>query len=298
MSEHTQDLLLQYGQARWTEDLLTEVMLSLSLFEVFEYREVAATLDNLLLDTSETFTSEDQRDLAIINAITKALDAILEAHQTKVFDEATLEERNELLSSLYRIQYYEDVGLICRLLNTECLPEERLARTLTLVSRFSEERILPLLESVPVTTLENFQRYFETRETSEALQHSLEKQQTLQVLRENLADFIQYTGAETLVAQMFESGFEPGYPVSLYHPYVQEMLVTEDATLTAQNLVGLFYFSMDTYTSPTEAFKRYSDQLFESNQFAMKVEAAVRQLVTEFNHYRKAQDDARRISSV
>lgn len=298
MSDQTQDLLLAYAEARWTQELQEEVMVSLSVFEVFQYHEHGMLLDNILLDTSDAFITEDQRDMAIQDVLLHALDDLLKAHQIEVFEETPLEIRNELCAALYRIQFYEDAALICRLLNSGCPPEERMARTLALISKYTEEELLPHLENVPEETVKTFQSYFETRESSEALTQTIERQQENRVLRENLASYIEYTGAETMVAQMLESGFEPGYPISLYYPYVKDVLVTPDDTETAQNLLGLFYFSMDTYTSPTEAFKRYSDGLFEGTQRVIKVESLIREQVTKFNHYRKAQDDARRVSSV
>lgn len=117
-------------------------------------------------------------------------------------------------------------------------------------------------------------------------------------LRERLSTYILSRPEGSLAQTMVESGFEPGYPAALYYPFIKDALSGDNIDEVAEGLLSVFYFSIDLYDKPLQAFKHYSDILFSSSKKTLEVEAVLMKLVEQFNQYYKAHHDSKRVSPV
>lgn len=287
-----------YASVTFTPEFQDEINTLIDLMEAFEYKSGHQKLYDVLHGTETDDLEITQQNFR--NQLHEIADFLLEEHQIRLHDEATLEEKNQLLVGLFRLQSVEDpVPLILMLENRLSGDLEKFSQVMETVTTLSQEQVLTVVAEVHPSTLVSMQEYLETLEAEQETNKNLpEHLQPGSDYLENLQAFLSYQDNNTLATVMIRNGAMMGATLDHYLPYVGKHVVASSEEQTALNVLSLLMLSEDTYRDPVQSYRKISDSFDFTSQQALRVEVLIMDILSKFRQYRKAQDDAKRLSVV
>lgn len=283
------ELISTYVENTFTEELKHEIYRSFSLFDYFEHQNALSGLIDILNDASY-MDSNALKDKFVLE-LHSQLDYVLQQHNIRVTPEATLEEKNEIISALALIQNLEDYSGIITLLESFESDDLQLATILSDLCMLDYTRILSLIEYFDPHILQLLKDFIYSKENEAAG----EDKQPLAVVANAKLFFTQY-GKENIGGNLIDNDVNMGSKFETYLPFVDEDLVVESDEQTAMNILSLLYLSIDGYNAPLLVYRKYSYQLLHDLNRVSKIETLIVKTINLFEEFKKAHNEKARLS--
>lgn len=285
--------IAEYISLSFSEELQADIQGSLSLFDAFELQGAYASFPDILHDVEADDT--DLTQMKFLSLIHENLNKLFKAHDLEVSENASLYNKNQVLSVLYRLQHLEDPVPVLRILETMLSSEEMFAKIVESYSMLDECVVLETVTSVGETFMNSLKAHL-TEQEAEPIEEL--DQVTRSKLASNLRDFFHNHGSKNLAHEMISNGFAIGLEIKLYYPHVAEYLVTPDDEETAKNMLSLFFMARDTFNDPLKTYRTYSESLIPNTERIMRIESKLAAMLNSLRHYQKATHDAASLSPV
>jgi hypothetical protein len=296
MDHVNDDEVIEYIDSHLPKELGDEVRASLMVFDAYGYSKPYITLQDAV--TAPEAEDTDLLQSTFFQIVQEGLDAILAVHRVVLMDEVDLATKNQILGALYRLQYLEDPVPVLKILEGEDDDEGKLARIVEIYSDIDHGTLMTAIESVDPTTLTVLQDFLYQGEKENEEAETPESLMQKSLLMANMKDFILLNGKDCLAAEMITNGIQPGHLLSLYYPFVKDLLVTENIEQTAVNLLSFFFLGRDTYAEPLKAFRVMSETLIENTTDMVKIEVKLTELIEALRNHQKVTHEARSLSVI
>jgi hypothetical protein len=294
MTFELKEEITDYVSQTYSPVLQSEIRASFTLFDAFDYEKPYVDVQDILFDPDAE--DPDKASTGFLSMVESGLDALLRFHDLVVTPETTLTVKNQILAALLRIQYLEDPTPMLRTLETDLSNEEQFARLVSDLSLLDEARILEALVSVDVGLLDRIRAALYAREEAVTESEDAQKEDS-SVFFENLRTFFHVHGTGNLAGEMLRNEMRPGLKIEQYIPYVGEYLKDLTTGELARDLLALFIMSKDTFQTPLESYRKYSEHFIGELDRIQATEAAMMPLITAMSQFNGAQDVARSLSS-
>lgn len=296
MNEGLRDEIDSFIEERFSEERHHDLEDALSLFDAFEYAGIYQKLSDVLGDLRDE--EADSIELKFLGAFEESYAFLFGQHQITLESDVSFSIQNEILGVLYRLQNSEDPVPVLRLLESSFSEEEIFAKIVESFSMVDEATVLSSVKEIEPSSLRILQTFLYQKETMASEEEQLDPETKAQLVK-NLKDFFEVHGKEALAFEMITNGIEVGYTLKLYYPFIKDVLVTEDDTTTAKNLLSFFFLGSDTFNDPLKVYQQQSETLFHSysSERIMRVEVLLGKLLNDLRQYQKAHHDAKRISA-
>lgn len=275
--------ILGYFQSVFTREYVADLSNALSVLYESEYEGIQESLVSLLngpeADNPDTLSS------LMVAEIVKALDRLLELQGVKMFEEASIQHKNMVATTLGYMATMEDPVPYLRILETDLTSVEKLARLCQVVVAVDELVILDAVEEIEDNTLS---KLYTTLEKQEAKQRHEEVEENHSKLIENFKLFCQYLGHDHIGYSMLQNDFKIGLESRTYLPFIAVHFNSIEVDVIAKNILSYFFISKDAWTSPLEHFRRESELLLRNPRNIIPVEAQMRKTLEGFEQYKRA----------
>lgn len=192
----------------------------------------------------------------------------------------------EFADAMYMVADYEDRDTVFGLLNAEMPTQELAGEILALLTPYSADEAMGLLEQVD----ESFTASLKGRLTREAEEPSEEELQSCERQIKAYLAYKQVVGGEALYSDRFFQhsgaiGLEFKDYLKLYQSDKEgEDLASADPRSIAKDLVGMAFLSSDGVDSPLIVVRKYLSELFADINVTTKIDVAVSKLTVEVAH--------------
>lgn len=269
-------LVRQYAVDHFPPTMLDIINDTFSIFDSFELLGYNDDFVNLLMQ-QEYMSPVDVSDAYMALLINKQ-NYILEQHKIVLVQEATLEQRNELLRGLHLLLDLYDYTPVINILESFAIDEEKLTAILALVCNLDDSTIFSLLESVAsetITTLRDYV-YKKLKDDSQPIIHGNIK---------NIKLFRNYIGhSEYLAKKMVESNIPMGLCIGAYLPVIANALQNKTIEELAIDVYSVLMMT-NSKDSPVMQFKNCSQSMFSDIKTISDVGASLIKIDLAFNKY-------------
>lgn len=275
----------------FTEEFKDEVLRSFSLFEAFEYQTAYSSFIDLI--NEQSYASSDNLKDRFVKELQQKLDYILTQHMVALNPAATVYEKNEVLTALFRIQHLEDYTGVIRTLEGNESDEYQLAIILSELCALDETRLMTLIESCRREMLVKLKEFIYAKEKNQPIVEEVDKD-----LIRHLKLFFATLGRVHTAADLVESGVLTGAPFETYLPFVENVLIVQNnPAQTALNILSIIYLSENGYKNPIEVYRQYSFQLLKDLNTVSRLEVTVWALIKKLEEAKKVEDEKARLSA-
>lgn len=276
------ELLATVLQTYYSQEALEEVYRSFGLFGLFNYADAVDSFDEII-NSTDLYDSNYIQD-HITAKISQHLDFLLDHHGIVLVSEATLQDRNEILSALYSIQYLENYEPIARVLESTQEPEVQICRILEQISSYDESRIHALLDQYRDVGLKYLREYINTKEL--ALESA---EQTNDVIKQNLVLLHTLAPFAEFEQAVLGSGLILGVPFATYLPLFEDEIVdASDITASVKRLMFMVMISSDGTSAPLKVFNENISAICKEPTLVSMVSMQFNTLLGKFNETKAA----------
>lgn len=277
------EILKDYIESTFNFEMKLEIYKSFNLF--FDYSLENFEEDFIEITMLESKTAKEDNQDRFIILLNEKIDFIVRAHQLKLSEEATLEQKNELLRALFRLQSLEDYTGVISILETTESNLEKFAIIIADISNLDEATVHELVISDDFTLLASLKSYIYLKEDSE-YQEVNESEEVVEQAKHFFKFFDgDYVGRRlaksVLLGQRFES----------YLPFIEDSIVVPDNDETAINILSIIYISSDTFNDPLNSYRKHSLRILHDLNAVSKIEEHVIGLIGKFEEYKKVKSE-------
>lgn len=283
------DLLEEFVETYFTEEMQTQIKRSFDLFDFFDFSMAYQGFPNIITDESN-LGSDGQVDRFFLE-LHKQLNIVLEQHSIKMIDTASIYEKNEIIHALAFIQHLEDYTGIIRTLETFEPNEVQLATILSELCMFDQIKIMELVETFNPRMLQTLKKFIYQKE--EAAENKDPKDTKIV---KHIKFFNSVFKEDNIGAQLARSNILIGEAFETYLDYIQDIVITPDDSRTALNILSVLYLSRDGFNSPLLVYRKYSYRLIQDLDKVSRVEVQLLNHIAKLNEYQKAEDEKVRFS--
>lgn len=279
-----EDLITIFIDTYYSDEFKQEVERSFGLFEFFEYNQAFQPFVDILMNESN-LDQASMNDM-FVQKLHEGLNYILQEHQIKLIDVATIHEKNEILLALAHVQNLVDYTPVIRTLETFEPDEIQLSSILADISMLDQFKIMELIESFNpgiLQTLKNFIYEKEKDTTAEEL--------TNPKLIKHLRLFASVFGETPLGVQMARGQLRIGERFETYIDFIQDGILSPDEKQTALNILSVIFLSSDGFNSPLLVYRKYSYQLLQDLNLVSRVEIHLLNHISELTAHQKAAEE-------
>lgn len=289
------ELLDVFLDAYASAELKEEIARSFSLFDFFEYKQANSLLVDVVVNGDQR--SDSTFDV-FMQQLNTCLDFVLQAHTLTMTEEATVYQKNEILTALASLQKLEDYTGIIRTLESLEPNDEQLSLILSEQCQLDQGQILTLIESYNPSVLVKLKNYIYAFE-SEMIAHVPEGfdkmiKAFIQVFEKPEAiasDNFNYLGSI-----FYTNNIVLNMEFSDYLPFVEDNFNPTQEEDTALQLLSVILLSSDGQASPLDTYRKYSFQLLQDLNKTSSIETYFVKNLAHLNEYLKVQDEKARLS--
>ena len=247
----------------------------ITVLESYEVPEYMAAFERTIESSAQC------GDAAVLDALlvdlAGILNYLLSMQGVTLRENVTMSERNAVAEALEALAYYEDRPAMVAILQSDVTVGEKLAELLTLITPFSADETLALLEEVDEGFALNFEQILQAQEQTVAINAEAVKEQIAAYVR-----FKRFHGEAPLFADRYVTslgaiGMAYAQYLALYQGAHPALTAAEPKAL-ASELVALACLSSDAYATPLLAIRPLLGTLFADITEATKVDIALTQL--------------------
>ena len=275
------DLIETFLTDYFTPELAGEINRSIELMENFSYNKFNTVATDILL-TSEDSDMDNVKDQFYL-AVSSAIEEILLEHTIVLNGESTLEEKNEVLIAIFRLQHLEDNIPTIRILESLESDEEQLALVITSNCNIDKTKFYELLDSFNLSILRAIKQMIYDKEINAKNDHI-----TNPTLINQFVLFVKFKGEDVLGMQLVKNDILLGAEFEFYLPYIKDIILDGNYEQVAANLLSIYYISEDAYENPLVFFRSHSLELLQDLNRIGKIESILINIIGNFEEYKKA----------
>lgn len=289
------ELLDVFLDAYASVELKEEIARSFSLFDFFEYKQVNSILTDVVINGDQR--SDATYDL-FLQKLNECLDFVLQAHTLVLNSEATIYQKNEILTALGNLQRLEDYTSIIRTLESFEPNDQQLSLILSEQCQLDQGQILTLIDSYNPSVLLKLKDYIYAFE-SEMIEHvpdGFDKmiKGFIQVFEK--PEDIQNNNFNYLGSIFYSNGIILNMEFEQYLPFLEDNFNPTQEEETSLHLLSVLLLSSDGQASPLETYRKYSFQLLQDLNKTSSIEIHFSKNLAHLNEYLKVQDEKARLS--
>lgn len=282
-------LVSEYVNQTFTEEYKQDIFTSFDLFEKFNYLDYEESFIDVINNQSY-LTGSDLKDNFVIE-LNKKLDYVINQHEIYLTDEATVEDKIEVMSALYIFQNLEDYTGIIRMLESFESDYEILSVIISDLCMFTSTRLMTILDSFSPNLLINMKLYINNLETTQDNQDERADSKILV----NLKKYFDFLKEDCLAKYFVRDGIQIGQRFYSYISYCENSIVSSYDEITAKNFLSILLMSSDGYNNPLMVYRKYSYRILQDLNRVSSVETHVIRLLNNFNERKKAEDEKNRL---
>lgn len=286
-----EELVDDFIDANLGPEMAAEVRRALNLCTFFNVEDVYDRLIDIIV--LEGIEQPDGIRDGFYEALIDTLRGILKAHTIVLAEEATLEQINELLTALARIQYREDYSNYLRILEGTESDIEQFTEIMSDLCELDQVSLLDLIVAFDSSTIDVLKQYMYNKE-----EENTELKEENKELRKQLQLFFKADEKkESIGSQLAETGMLVSVPFHVYIPYIHEVLEEEKSPAKlALHILSVLYMSTDGYQNPLELYRQHSIELLGDINRTSAVEVRLLEMLSSFNDFVKAENEKARLS--
>jgi len=284
MTQHSPDQeILGYIRNTYTREYQNDLIVALAVLYGLEYPDI----QEKLIAAINGIDAEDNEGLSdrVSSLITAAVDQVFTLWGITLNDDVMLSVKNNIATALTFIPSIEDPVPYLRILETDLSGEEKVARIVQAVINQAEIITLDAILEVAPLTLDRL--YAELTKQEAIVSKDIEEEINPKQL-DNFKKFCVYAGTDHIAYQMLENNFKFGMILENYLPYIADHLNTGRVETTAKTLLSFYLMASDTWESPIETFRKYSESLISDMKDVLAIEGLMRSMLEGFEQYKKA----------
>lgn len=284
MTQHSPDQeILGYIRSTYTREYQNDLIVALAVLYGLEYPDI----QEKLIAAINGIDAEDNEGLSdrVSSLITAAVDQVFTLWGITLNDDVMLSVKNNIATALTFIPSIEDPVPYLRILETDLSGEEKVARIVQAVINQAEIITLDAILEVAPLTLDRL--YAELTKQEAIVSKDIEEEINPKQL-DNFKKFCTYAGTDHIAYQMLENNFKFGMALENYLPYIADHLNTGRVETTAKTLLSFYLMASDTWESPIETFRKYSESLISDMKDVLAIEGLMRSMLEGFEQYKKA----------
>ena len=284
MTQHSPDQeILGYIRSTYTREYQNDLIVALAVLYGLEYPDI----QEKLIAAINGIDAEDNEGLSdrVSSLITAAVDQVFTLWGITLNDDVMLSVKNNIATALTFIPSIEDPVPYLRILETDLSGEEKVARIVQAVINQAEIITLDAILEVAPLTLDRL--YAELTKQEAIVSKDIEEEINPKQL-DNFKKFCVYAGTDHIAYQMLENNFKFGMILENYLPYIADHLNTGRVETTAKTLLSFYLMASDTWESPIETFRKYSESLISDMKDVLAIEGLMRSMLEGFEQYKKA----------
>lgn len=286
------DLIEVFVDTYYNEQQADDINKSLDLFDFYEYNQAFPGLIDIAVEHSTT-SNENLIDRFTL-AIHERLNYLLSQHTLILIDEATIDEKNQILAALGHLQKLQDYGPVIGVLESLEDDTQKLAMILSDHTLLDETQLMTLIVSFSEDLLGKLKEYIYTIENST---QSSDEPVRLDLIT-NLRVFNEFTNDRSLASAALQAGTSLSQRFVTYLNYFKDDIVVDSNEATAYNFLSVLFMSGDGYNSPLLVYRKYSLEVIQDLNRVSKVENILLDLIAKFTEFKKVHHDATRLSEV
>ena len=282
-------LLIAFINNNYSHEMQEEIYAYFTLCDSFQNPQAYTECLDIVTDTIQT-SSEIIADTLLIS-INDDLDYMLMQHTVILIPEATIAQKNQLLSALFILQDLEDYSIVINILESFEDDYVKFATILSDLCLLDTMEIISIVSVFQRTILDQLKSLIYKREKIKVVIRN-----TNPAIIENLKIFTTLYGDQLTGMQLIVNGFIIGEKFRTYFPYIEKSIITENIEETTLNILSVIYITTESLNDPIAVYREISDLLFKDLNQISKVESMIISRVGEINEYRKA-EQAKLVSS-
>ena len=208
---------------------------------------------------------------------------VLEQHDVKMSDDATLEDAVVLCEAILLMQDWDDHDAILRILENIASNEEKIAEVVYTVTTKSMESVMLIVESVSDAFIAKLVEFH-----NKEAQDDTEAGTTNDVLLQQLKIAVKYYEGNAIIFKMINSGVPVGaslqFYMNMYAPYISQI----PRETLAKELHCMLLTAEDSYGSVVSKFSEISDWIFDDLNEITKLNTELIRESQKFNTYKLA----------
>ena len=284
------DILALFVETYYNEQQADDINKALDLFDYFEYNQAFPGLIDIVAEHSAT-SNENLID-SFTAAINQRLNFLLEQHTVKLVDEATIDQKNQILNALGHLQKLQDYSGVIGVLESLEDDTEKLTNILSDHVLMDQTELMTLIVSFSEDLLTKLKEYIYAVEDATP---SEDEPARLDIVS-NLKLFNEFTEGKTIAAVAMQDGSRVSERFSTYLAFFKDEIVTKDTDQTAANLLSVLFMSIDGYNSPLLVYRKYSLSILNDLTLVSKVEVSLLNLIASYSEFKKVKHEATRLS--
>lgn len=284
------DILALFVETYYNEQQADDINKALDLFDYFEYNQAFPGLIDIVVEHSTT-SNENLID-SFTAAINQRLNFLLEQHTVKLVDEATIDQKNQILNALGHLQKLQDYSGVIGVLESLEDDTEKLTNILSDHVLMDQTELMTLIVSFSEDLLTKLKEYIYAVEDATP---SEDEPARLDIIS-NLKLFNEFTEGKTIAAAAMQDGSRVSERFSTYLAFFKDEIVTKDTDQTAANLLSVLFMSIDGYNSPLLVYRKYSLSILNDLTLVSKVEVSLLNLIASYSEFKKVKHEATRLS--
>jgi hypothetical protein len=283
------ELLSTFLDTYFSDELKEQIMTSFDLFDFYEYRQAYSGLMDIMNEHSNV--SSDNLQDRFIQEVHSKLNYMLEQHTIKLIDDATLSQKNQILTSLAHLQKLQDYTGVIRTLETFADDYEQLAIIISDSTLMDQSEVQSLIESFNPSILQTLKQFIYQKE-----QEFKQTDEPNIKLMQNLKLFDKFSEGKGISSAFVKNGSLVGDRFSTYLKFIEHAdLVGTDDDAAALNILSLLYMSIDGVNSPLLVFRKYSFHILRDLNIVSRVESKLLDYIGKFTEFKKAHHESLRL---
>ena len=282
-------LVSEYVNQTFTEEYKQDILTSFDLFEKFNYLDYEESLIDVINNQSY-LTGADLKDSFVLE-LNKKLDYVINQHEIYLTDEATVEDKIEIMSALYCFQNLEDYTGVIRMLESFESDYEILSVIISDICMLTSTRMMTILDRFSPSLLINMKLYITNLEATE--ENNDERADNKILI--NLKKYFKFLEQSCLAEYFIRDGIRIGQRFYSYISYCENSIVSSYDETTAKNFLSIILMSSDGYNNPLMVYRKYGYRILQDLNRVSSVETHVIRLLNNFNERKKAEDEKNRL---
>lgn len=288
------ELITDYIEENYTQELGYELLKSLQLFDHFNYKDIFQRVINMLMDVHNR--DKNEVNDTILLDIREGQDVIFSAHSLKINSSASIEDRNELLKALALLMRLEDYEPILTVLESLESDMEIFSSIICDVCMLDEVKLYGMVDDLDPVLLNTIRTYAQGKTVQEDMAELGRERATIV---DTMKIYKELYGEDSIGVLMMSSGAFIGAPYKDYIPFIGKDLVDKtNVDKTAKNFLSSILISSNGHNAPIVTYKKYVDRFIDDIQSAQKLEPIILNMLAEIENYRRARNDQRRVPQI
>lgn len=278
--------IIDYIESNFTQELASEIQTSFNIIYSYEYDGLEQKIIELLANGS--YMDYDTLKDNIYQEILNSLYFIIKEHKIKLIDEATLTEINDFLKALLLLQQQEDYQPIIIALESDDEDIDKLADVISIVSNFTKDDVLRLVEDFDTTILNTLKIYIYNKE------NNINTNTSNKSIIDNLTLFVAFIKND--FTSSITSSIQLEATIDIYLNYFIDDILESDNDQAAIIILTLLYMSEDSYNRPLEQYRNISSVIYNDLIKINKIETILISTINKFNEYKEIENAKNRLS--